>query len=201
MLGDQALDKICNIEEVKTVLDVGSGYCNHSNKLADCGKDVTAIDLYDRPAKLDGRVSFVKGLFEHTGYLGKFDCVWCSHVLEHVLNTQSFLEKLIDHVKDDGYLAITVPPLKDDIVGGHVSLFNAGIILYRLILAGLDVKEAKVKKYGYNISIIVKKKRITDDIYSKLVFDRGDIETLSPYFPEGYNFHGFDGNIEELNWD
>ena len=29
----------------------------------------------------------------------KFDCVWCSHVLEHQLNVQDFLTKLIGLVK------------------------------------------------------------------------------------------------------
>lgn len=72
--------------------------------------------------------------------------------------------------------------------------------MYRLILCGLDTKEAMVKKYGYNISIILRKKTIDKTILKNLNFDRGDIETLSEFFPKGLNFHGFNGDIELLNW-
>lgn len=39
----------------------------------------------------------------------KFDCVWSCHVLEHQLNVQSFLERVISCTKDGGVIAITVP--------------------------------------------------------------------------------------------
>lgn len=101
-------------------------------------------------------------------------------------------------------LAITVPPLKNTIVGGHVSIWNAGLILYRLILAGFDCSEASVYRYGYNISVIVRKKTI--HVLDKITYDKGDIRRLSPYWPKGIKMRhkefddSFYGWIKKLNW-
>lgn len=100
-------------------------------------------------------------------------------------------------LKDGGVLAITVPPLKREIVGGHVSLWNAGLLLYRLILAGFDCQNASVLTYGYNISVIIEKRRI--DLPSDLKFANGDLEKLSDYFPFDVK-QGFDGDIAMINW-
>lgn len=128
--------------------------------------------------------------------VGKFDLVWCSHVLEHQPNVNLFLRKCISHVSADGWLCITVPPMKNEVVGGHLTVWNAGILLYNLVVAGLDCSKAKVKTYGYNVSVLVKKVEID---LPKLAMDFGDIETLSKYFPLKVR-NGFDGRIEELNW-
>ena len=34
----------------------------------------------------------------------KYDCIWCSHVLEHQLNVQSFLEKINSLLAEGGTL-------------------------------------------------------------------------------------------------
>ena len=97
-----------------------------------------------------------------------------------------------------------MPPLKDRIVAGHVSLWNAGLLLYRLVLAGFDCSEASVRSYGYNVSVILKKKAI--DILGELVFDAGDIETIKPYLPEQIEYIpdlrdlSYDGRIDSINW-
>jgi len=104
-------------------------------------------------------------------------------------------------LKPDGVLAITVPPLKHNIVSHHVSLWNAGLLLYHLVLAGWDTTEAKVKQYDYNISVILRRKDIPVTDISKQVA----LRELSKYFPKGLRTGaesrvGFDGNIKELNW-
>ena len=76
------------------------------------------------------------------------------------LSKIDYSEKINSILKEGGVLAITVPPLKNEIVGGHLSLWNSGILLYQLVVAGFDCREAIVKKYGYNISVIVKKNKI-----------------------------------------
>ena len=133
-----------------------------------------------------------------------FDAIWCCHILEHSLNTNLFLEKINSILKEGGVLAITVPPLKNEIVGGHLSLWNAGLLLYQLVIAGFDCKNAIVKKYGYNISVIVKKNEI--DIKNKLVYDNGDISTIKPYLPKQIKYDtnfkdiSFYGDIENIGW-
>lgn len=127
----------------------------------------------------------------------KFDGIWCAHCLEHQRSVGVFLDKIFSDLKDGGILCITVPPRKDKIVGGHLSLWNGGLLLYNLILAGFDCSGAEVLKDGYNISVIVRKKaaKIPD-----LKMDCGDIEALSHFFPFPAE-HGFDGNIEKIGFE
>ena len=85
--------------------------------------------------------------------------------------------------------------IKNEIVGGHLSLWNSGLLLYQLVIAGFDCKDAIVKKYGYNISIIVKKNEI--DIKNKLVYDNGDISTIKPYLPKQIKY---DTNFKDISF-
>ena len=98
---------------------------------------------------------------------------------------------------DNGILIITVPPLKHNIVGGHVTLWNMGLLLYNLVLAGFDCSQAKCKKYGYNISVIVRNR--TTNLPSDLHMDCGDLEKLSNYFPCEFG-QNIDGNMVSINW-
>ena len=133
----------------------------------------------------------------------QFDCLWLSHVLEHQLNVNLFLKKVYGDLKDGGILAVTVPPLKHTIVGGHVTLWNAGLVLYNLIMAGFDCSQARVKQYGYNISVLVPKVPAAVP-YERMYFDQGDIELISQFFPKHPRMQwqqSFRGDIAQLNWD
>ena len=106
-------------------------------------------------------------------------------------------KKIHSLLNEGGYLAIIVPPRKPFIVGGHVTLWNAGLVLYNLILAGFDCsEECYIKQYDYNIGIIIKKKSI-DKFPEGLSMDKGDIELLNKYFPLDVK-HGFNGDIFNL---
>jgi len=121
------------------------------------------------------------------------------------LNVQNFLLKVRDALTENGILAITVPPLKHKIVGGHVSLWNGGLMLYRLVLAGFDCKEAKILRYSNNISVILRKREV--DVLGDIEYDRGDIRKIRKFLPPGLNYETrdkiddpFDGNILRHNW-
>jgi SAM-dependent methyltransferase len=124
------------------------------------------------------------------------DAIWCCHVLEHQRNVGAFLEKCYRDLRLGGWLAITVPPMKPEIVGGHLTLWNAGLLLYNLILAGFDCREASVKTYDYNVSVIVRK---SPAFIPELKMDFGDIEALAHCFPVPV-CNSFDGNIGSVNW-
>jgi SAM-dependent methyltransferase len=153
-----ALYKLLNEYEFATVLDIGSSAGDHAAIMAAAGKQVTAID-YGNSFYFKNSQSNIKatiGDFMNLDFPDKFDCVWCSHVLEHQLNVQQFLVRVRNVLAENGALAITVPPLKHKIAGGHVSLWNGGLLLYRLVLAGFDCKDAKILRYGNNISAFAK---------------------------------------------
>lgn len=190
MFGAAALERVLKYP-FDTVLDIGSGPGHHAQAFDRTGKIVTTIDLQpsDRPLHIQDH--YMRHEFERS-----FDCVWCCHVLEHQPNVHSFLRKVREDLRVGGVLAITVPPRKDEIVGGHVTLWNAGLLLYNLILAGFDCSDARVAAYGYNISVIVQRK---DFELPPLAFDSGDINRLSPFFPFAAR-EAFNGVLPPINW-
>lgn len=195
----ETLQKFIEDFKFSTVLDIGSGEGKHSDMLQGNGKNVTSIDF-------GYSVYFEKRRDSHTCVFGdyytydfktKFDAIWASHVLEHQPNPNLFLKKIHSDLKEGGVLAITVPPLKHEIVGGHVTLWNAGLIVYQLVMAGFNCNDISIKSYGYNISVILKKKSIKN--YPELSFDSGDILKMKDFFPDGFG-EPFNGDIKELNW-
>lgn len=215
MMSRDAFDKLIRDYQFTTVLDVGAGQGLHSRAFRDAGKQVTAIDIgrsvyYEKANENFNGVTLLREDFNNRQdkpMLPWSDVVWCSHVLEHQRNPGEFLERCMRHVRPSspqsgpgGYLAVTVPPLKHNIVGGHVTLWNAGLLLYQLILAGIDCSQAAVKTYGYNISVIVERKEpVPRSALEDLHYDSGDILRLSPYFPIHVT-EGFDGRIAAANW-
>ena len=187
MKANQTFDKLIKMK-FKTVLDIGSGTGEHAKAFKHAQKEVTTISLIE-PADIIGD-------YNDQVFFEKFDCIWASHVLEHQRNVGDFLDKCFVDLKEGGILAITVPPEKASIVGGHLTHWNAGLLLYNLILAGFDCSEASVKAYGYNISVIVRKKAA---LHMGLIMDKGDIETLAHLFPNDA-YHGFNGEELEVNW-
>ena len=197
LLAKEALEKLLRDYSFQTVLDVGCGTGRHTRLFREAGKQVTAIDIY--PAVDDAvQADYLQHRFDRT-----FDCVWVSHVLEHQLNVNLFLRKLHSELREGGLLAISIPPLKQEIVGGHVTLWNAGLLLYNLILAGFDCSDAAIKCYGYNISLIMPKisARLPLD---QLRYDKGDLDLLARFFPKVAGMQwkqSFNGRIRQLNWD
>lgn len=186
---DQALVFLIENFAFNTVLDIGCGLGKHSTYLENAGKKVTSTDI--------------KCFYEKTvvgNYLDldfePHDITWVSHVLEHQLNVNKFLKKVRHDTKTGGYTCITVPPGKNEIVGGHVSIWNAGLLLYNLVLAGFNCSNAHIKKYNYNISIIA---QADDFILPELNYDSGDITLLKPWLPN-FCTEGFNGEISEWNW-
>ena len=184
MFGNQCFDKLIAEYDFRTVLDVGAGTGDATRAFRAAGKIVTATDL-----STDG--NYVNKMF-----CDPFDLVWCSHTLEHAPCVGAFVNKLVDDCREGGILAITVPPLKHEIVGGHVNLFNAGLLTYRLALSGIDCTEIRLHKYGYNISAIVRKRTVE---LPRLIWDSGDIDSLQPLLP-AFLHNNANGDIASWNW-
>jgi SAM-dependent methyltransferase len=184
-----------------TVLDVGSGGGEQALQFARADKRVHCVDygvsVYFQEscarAALEEmpQVRWTVGNFNEMKSSETYDLVWCSHILEHQPNANTFLRHCLSYVSDGGWLAITVPPLKHRIVGGHVSLWNAGLLLYQIVMAGNDCSEAIVLNYDYNISVLVQKKPIE---LPHLDYDTGDIDRLKAFLPSGCQ-ENFDGRM------
>ena len=172
-----------------SVLDICCGDGFHSDVFRESGKRVTTIDHNNEYADY-------KGIYQNIEFQ-PHDLTWCCKALEHQLNPHDFLRKIRKETKVGGHTCITVPPLKHDITGGHVSLWNAGLLLYHLVLAGFDCSNAHVKTYKYNVSVIA---QAAEFDLPPLLYDNGDIEILKPWLP-WFCEELFDGMILEYNWD
>lgn len=220
-----AIQKLLDDYQFDTVLDIGCGSGQHSEIFKEYGKKVTAIDYGQSKYYKNNQLTDIDIIEDDFNYWcsynwekGKdlaFDCIWASHVLEHQSDLDSFFlnlrwlsfnkEKMIN--KKGMIVAITVPPKKDLVVSGHLSIWNAGLLLYNLVSHGIDCRNAKILEYGYNISVIFQ----IEDIYinskmPKLNYDSGDLLKLKEFFPSGIQWQSvkndivFDGDIKELNW-
>mgnify|MGYP001197208496 CR=1 FL=1 len=195
--GSQALQRLLQYNDVKTVLDVGSGAGEHAAIMRDAGRSVTTISL-EPPA--DIIADYVGNRRVSSGY----DAIWACHVLEHQPNPGLFLQQCYQDLRADGVLAVTVPPHKPSVVGGHMTTWNSGILLYNLIIAGFDCREARVSGcYSsgpgyppYNISVLVRKRAA---VLPPLRFDSGDVARLAAFFPCSVT-DGFDGRLPPIGW-
>jgi SAM-dependent methyltransferase len=195
-LSSEAVDKLLKDYSFRSILDIGCGAeLEHSLKFAEFGKDVTSVDLLPLSNSVDkpDNINFVnQNIFDFIELGEKFECVWSSHCLEHLESPIPFLRLLKKVTNPDSIICITVPPLKHNIVSEHISLWNGGLLIYCLVLAGYDCSDIVLKKYGYNISVILKRK----DIEVKT----SNINELSKFFPEKYNYFNFNGDIDSINW-
>jgi SAM-dependent methyltransferase len=193
----EALERLLEYPDAKRILDIGSGQGLQAEVMRASGRDVTTLSLVPPADYLIDYMSFRPDT--------PFDAIWASHVLEHQPDVGAFLRKCFADLRDDGLLAVTVPPLKHELVGGHVALFNQGTLVYNLILAGFDCSEARVSptyanapgQPAYNISVIVRKKAA--ELPEGLTCDRGDIERLAKFFPAPVQ-QNCDGRAVIANW-
>lgn len=197
MRASQAVTRLAEYPDVNCVLDIGSGAGEQAAALRDAGKAIVTNSLIP-PADLVG------DYFSYDFSEDPFDAIFAAHVLEHQPNVNLFLRKCFNDLRDGGVLAVTVPPPKHAVVGGHLTLWNSGILLYNLVVAGFDCSAARVSdcypsaegELPYNISVIVRKKKAA---LPPLAYDEGDIERLAKFFPFEAR-QGFDGRLEPIDW-
>ena len=186
MRGHQAAQRLLQ-EEWDMCLDVGAGEKHFARAAA--GRKVVSLDTNYRyePDVVGDYLEFPNRPWQ---------AIWCCHVLEHQTNPGLFLMKVFNDLALNGIFAVTVPPAKHAIVGGHVTLWNAGLLIYNLILAGFDCSEARVGTYGYNISVLVRKKPFELPALNK---DAGDITRLAEFFPCSFA-EGQSGELPNIRW-
>ena len=201
-LSKHTLQKLIKDYSFQTVLDIGSGAGDHAKILHKHRKKVTALDLgtsiyAQQKSNNDDEIETLKCDFFAYEPISKFDCVWASHVLEHQANPGIFIKKCLQLTKEGGIIAITVPPMENYVLGGHLTNWNAGLLLYHLVINGIDCSNCSIMSYGYNISVIVRNNKRPD---LDLTYDNGDIKKLSQYLPKFINADVFDGRIRKWNW-
>lgn len=198
--GLQGLLRLLASHSFTTVLDVGCGAGEHARLLRHLGKTVTTIDLH--------RDADIVGDYATTPIERTFDVVWCSHSLEHQRNVGLFLEKLGTNLDDGGLLAISVPTHPAErLVAGHVTVWNAGLLCYNLVLAGFDCREATFTS-TVDLSLIVPKRPARAAEIGLAAGSGADLDPgaggdplgpVAAFFPFPAT-HGGDAAVPEWNW-
>jgi len=172
LTGDQVFKEFLNYRPKKVLEIGGKSDGQHFQIMKRQGIHVQTID---RIPPADIVADYMDIEFEPQ------EAIWCSHVLEHQRNPGLFLDKIVRELSDDGLLAITVPPASPQLKGGHVTIWTEAILIYQLVLSGLDCVKAKIWRYGYNISCLLKKRPIQ---LGPLTYSKADLETIRRYIPE-----------------
>lgn len=202
-------------QEFDSVLDIGTGNGYSAEYFAERGKEVTATvlgeDKWGRPS--GGDVEYVQANVESLPFRdGKFDAVWCSHVLEHVRYPGVAFEEVRRVLNDEGRLFVSVPPFKPLVVGGHLNTgWTPGQLMYVLLRNGFAVRDGAFFYRGYNVH--GRATKMSDEEFErlkgKLSYDGDELENLKEYFPpeaaaeieqDGYfSGHGNFGENQKLD--
>lgn len=190
-VGFEAVVELLENYRFNTVLDIGSGNQEHARCFRHLGKSVITLDpVFDAD---------IKGDFLDYTPEEKFDLTWCSHVVEHQRNIGIFLDKIIECTKPNGIICISVPPeVSHFYILEHPNQFTGGMLLYHLILAGIDCRDAAVLTYGYNVSVIVRNKQHSLPRQS-WNYDNEALEFL-PKEMRVFGGHQLFGPIRQLRW-
>jgi len=192
------------VREGDRVLAIGPGSSSEAARVfTSLGCYVEGFDLSGRAETVHSRHTVFDMDFMESAVWKRSDLIWASHVLEHQRDPGLFLDRCFELLNEGGWLVVTVPPRKDQIVGGHVSLWNMGLLLYHLILAGFDCSQASCLAHGYNLTVAVQHPG-QSRLPGGLVMDSPDLAVLerAGLWPAGLAVgKTFDGSaIEAINW-
>lgn len=185
------LDYLVSRYAFKTVLDIGCGvgdffYYLHQRNLEVSGSGIDMVD--PREVLRLPRFTYQKLDFMEYTPDRQFDLVFSSHTVEHNANTGLFLEKMIACVKEGGIFCLIWPPPKPEVVGGHLHVFNMGLMVYNLVRIGVDCRKVEMLKSGYNLAILG---YYTPFDLPPLTHNRFEIHLLKEFFPfpvsQGFN--------------
>ncbi len=123
----QTLNKYCKPGE--TVLDLGCGGGKFTAWMAEAGFEVQGMDISKKAVDMAQR-SFPDGNFKILNPDGSipaedqsFGAVWCSEVIEHIVEVDDFLKEIRRVMKPGGILILTTPY--------HGFIKNLSIILFK----------------------------------------------------------------------
>ena len=97
----------------KQILEIGVGGGQASFWFEQKGFEVTGIEPDERNVKLINeklkRGKIIQGFGEDYASKEKFEIIWMSHVLEHMVDLEGFLNRIKNNLKDNGIFFIEVP--------------------------------------------------------------------------------------------
>lgn len=110
--GNDIYNFLSSICVPKNVLEIGVGAGGILSAFKDKGCDVLGLDYDDKYLDIarENNISVINGSIEKLESQ-KFNLIILSHVLEHIVDPQSFLKNIIKHLDHNGVIYIEVPSL------------------------------------------------------------------------------------------
>ena len=107
------IELVKQLDNVRSICDLGCGNGHISGRLATLGYDVTGVDASASGIQIARRTypeaRFVKGLIDRDLKLGSFDLVISSDVIEHLYRPSDLLEAARAQLKLGGQILIGTP--------------------------------------------------------------------------------------------
>lgn len=134
---------------------------------------------------------YFKLLEDLSGDVGSVDFLILTE-MHRQRNLGIYLDRAYDLLSSGGVCIVLCPAYTNNVGSGNTnSLWNAGYIIYNLIMAGFDCKYSKISTFENEIQLSASKTHRRAKSFS--------ISECVDYFPFDVYQH-FNGNVKELNW-
>ena len=182
-------DDVSRIRDFVTcgsVLDIGCGYGYFVRQALAAGFDAYGVDLSTdgiREAEKHAPGRCFRGTLDDVEELAgrRFDVIFASHLIEHILKPQDFIETLIPHLNEGGIVMFVTPNISSWLarVSGrrwvsfkipeHVAYYTPATISHLLESAGLEVVAIDPAYQYYRLPFLMSKIREMVDPIGRLV--------------------------------
>ncbi|TRL31731.1 methyltransferase domain-containing protein [Rhizobium straminoryzae] len=201
--GMPALARLLDLPSAKRVLDIGPGWQDRAPHLLAAGKTLSVAVRDDASGDTIAGVSRIPFPLAPEEQTEPFDAVMACHALQREANPHRFLRALHAALSEEGCLLLSVPSLRFPLLSGDLTLWTGGLLLYHLVLAGFDCREAGLQVDRGELCLALVKR-------SCPAWTEGTalpaLESLRPLLPPQLDFiaeaegHCFNGDIRRLNW-
>lgn len=179
----------------KTVLDVGTGTGTglkaFKNKQWKC-KGVEPVSVRAKVGKELGIDITVQGIEEFLeNNIEKYDLVMLIQTLEHIKNPKKFLEKISKIVKDDGFLYVEVPDLRnyvnwrDALYYAHMNNFaidTMTLLLHEIKMTPIMRLKPKTQPFGVNhLGLLAKNTHNVEKPINKINIEKTKVMVKKAY--------------------
>lgn len=157
--------------KIKRILEVGCGSGLLLEKFQKQGYNVIGIDP-SVLTRMQGKKRGVKVIVDYypsEKIKGKFDVVYHSDVLEHMIDPYAFLKQNYDDLNEEGLLIFTIPDSTDSLAYGdismvfhqHINYFDKDSLKNILELAGFSEINVEKSQFGGSLNCVARKRSST----------------------------------------
>jgi 2-polyprenyl-3-methyl-5-hydroxy-6-metoxy-1,4-benzoquinol methylase len=182
----EEIRRIQTFRKTGTLLDVGCGFGYFLRKASEAGFDAYGIDLSAEAVREAERHSpgrVFHGTIDNIDALSsrKFEVIFASHLIEHILEPHAFVANLVERLSENGILVFVTPNVQSWLarVSGkrwvsfkipeHVAYYQPKTIRRLLESAGLEVIATDAAYQYYRLPFLMSKIRDLVDPIGRII--------------------------------